>query len=139
SEEEQSPAHYSLLLLNTRLISRLASSQDSSLLLLQLHFAKMSKLVARIPVLAKSAVDAATPKLNTFIRYAKVELVPPTPAEFGSVAQGFGNIVKSAQTGAWKQLTVKDASRNTLVAIEVLCWFFIGECIGKGTIVGYQV
>ncbi|XP_069168072.1 ATP synthase subunit g, mitochondrial-like [Procambarus clarkii] len=99
----------------------------------------MSKLIARIPGLAKSAVDVATPKLNTFVRYARVELVPPTPAEFGSVVQGFGNIMKSAQTGAWKQLSVKDAWRNTLVTVEVLCWFFIGECIGKGTFVGYQV
>ncbi|XP_045127773.1 ATP synthase subunit g, mitochondrial-like isoform X2 [Portunus trituberculatus] len=99
----------------------------------------MSKLIARIPVLAKSAVDSATPKLNTFMRYAKVELVPPTPAEIGGVAQGFNNIMKSAQTGAWKNIAVKDAWRNVLVTTEVLCWFFIGECIGKGTFVGYQV
>lgn len=99
----------------------------------------MSKLIARIPVLAKSAVDSATPKLNTFMRYAKVELVPPTPAEVGGVAQGFNNIVKSAQTGAWRNMPVKDAWRNVLVTTEVLCWFFIGECIGKGTFVGYQV
>lgn len=33
----------------------------------------------------------------------------------------------------------QDAWRNTLVTVEVLCWFFIGECIGKGTLVGYQV
>ncbi|KAK4289749.1 hypothetical protein Pmani_022495 [Petrolisthes manimaculis] len=99
----------------------------------------MSKLVARIPVMAKAAVDSATPKLNTFERYAKVELVPPTPAEFGAVAQGFNKIVKGAQTGAWKKVTVKEAWLNTLVTVEVLCWFFIGEVIGKGTVVGYQV
>lgn len=73
------------------------------------------------------------------MRYAKVELVPPTPAEVGGVAQGFNNIVKSAQTGAWRNMPVKDAWRNVLVTTEVLCWFFIGECIGKGTFVGYQV
>ena len=54
-----------------------------------------------------AAVDSATPKLNTFMRYAKVELVPPTPAEVGGVAQGFTNIIKSAQTGAWKKMPVK--------------------------------
>lgn len=54
-----------------------------------------------------AAVDSATPKLNTFMRYAKVELVPPTPAEIGGVAQGFNNIVKSAKTGAWKNIAVK--------------------------------
>jgi F-type H+-transporting ATPase subunit g len=33
----------------------------------------------------------------------------------------------------------QEATLNTLVFTEVLCWFFIGECIGKGSIVGYQV
>merc|ERR1712168_3272 len=102
-------------------------------------YVTMSKLLARIPAMAKAAAESATPKLNTFVHYAKVELVPPTPAELGAVASGLGNIVKSAQTGAWKQLTVKEASLNTLVAIEVLCWFYIGECIGKGSLVAYQV
>nr|ACR54103.1 ATP synthase subunit g [Palaemon varians] len=99
----------------------------------------MSKLIARIPALAKAGVEAATPKLNTFVHYAKVELVPPTPGELGGVAAGLGNILKSAQSGAWKNLTVKEATLDTLVAAEVLCWFFIGECIGKGSVVGYQV
>lgn len=29
--------------------------------------------------------------------------------------------------------------RNGLVATEVLMWFYIGEIIGKGSIVGYDV
>lgn len=33
----------------------------------------------------------------------------------------------------------QDALRNGLVATEVLMWFYIGECIGKGSIVGYDV
>merc|ERR1711915_1113058 len=106
---------------------------------LLLHNETMSKLIARIPALAKAGVEAATPKLNTFVHYAKVELVPPSPGELGAATAGLANIVKSAQSGAWKNLTVKQATLNTLVAVEVLCWFFIGECIGKGTIVGYQV
>ena len=34
---------------------------------------------------------------------------------------------------------MKDAAINTAVGLEVFCWFFIGECIGKGSLVGYQV
>jgi len=34
---------------------------------------------------------------------------------------------------------VKEAAINTVVGLEVFCWFFIGECIGKGSLVGYQV
>lgn len=52
-------------------------------------------------------MESATPKFNTFLRYARVELVPPTPAEIGGVTQGFNNIVKSAKTGAWKNMPVK--------------------------------
>ena len=37
------------------------------------------------------------------------------------------------------QATVKEATVNTIVVAEIACWFFIGECIGKGSLVGYQV
>merc|ERR1711875_169772 len=100
---------------------------------------KMAKLVAKIPVMLKGAMDAATPRLATFSKYAAVELTPPSPAELGGVVSGIGNIVKSAQSGAWKNLTTKEAAANTLVAIEVVCWFYIGECIGKRALVGYHV
>lgn len=33
----------------------------------------------------------------------------------------------------------QDALRNGLVTTEVLMWFYIGECIGKGGIIGYNV
>ena len=33
----------------------------------------------------------------------------------------------------------QEAFINTVVAVEVGCWFFVGECIGKGTLIGYQV
>merc|ERR1712228_978660 len=98
---------------------------------LLLHNETMSKLIARIPALAKAGVEAATPKLNTFVHYAKVELVPPSPGELGGVASGIGKILKSAQSGAWKKLTVKEATVNTLVAVEVMCWFFIVNASAK--------
>ena len=34
---------------------------------------------------------------------------------------------------------VNQAVVNTVVGLEVMCWFFIGECIGKGSLAGYQV
>ena len=39
--------------------------------------ATANAIVKKIPVL----VEMAKPKLNTFLKYAKVELVPPIPAE----------------------------------------------------------
>ena len=34
---------------------------------------------------------------------------------------------------------LQDAMRNGLVCTEVLMWFYIGECIGKGGLIGYAV
>ncbi|XP_040827934.1 ATP synthase subunit g, mitochondrial-like [Ochotona curzoniae] len=79
------------------------------------------------------------PRLATFWHYAKVELVSPTPAEILTAIQSLKKIIHSAQTGSFKQLTVKEAMLNGLVATEVWMWFYIGEIIGKRGIVGYNV
>lgn len=84
-------------------------------------------------------MTAAQPKLNTFIKYAKVELTPPTPADIPQIRAGIGKLIAGARSGRWKELTVKEAWLNTLVSVEVLCWFYVGECIGKFHIVGYNV
>lgn len=52
---------------------------------------------------------------------------------------GLGKLISGAKSGAWKNTTVRDAWLNTLVTIEVLCWFYVGECIGKRSYVGYDV
>ena len=45
--------------------------------------------------------------MATFVKYGKVELTPPSPAEIpAAVAQATG-LVKSAMTFKWTQLTVK--------------------------------
>ncbi len=45
--------------------------------------------------------------MSRFWYFARVELRPPSPSEFGQVQEGIQQIVKSASTGAWRQLTVK--------------------------------
>nr|XP_002736779.1 PREDICTED: ATP synthase subunit g, mitochondrial-like [Saccoglossus kowalevskii] len=79
------------------------------------------------------------PRLSKFWYYAKVELIPPTPAEFPKISKGISDIVASAKTGKWKQLTVREAWLNTLVAVEVCFWFFIGEQIGRRSLIGYNI
>ena len=77
--------------------------------------------------------------MATFWYYAKVELVPPTPAEIPTAIQSLTKIINSAKTGSFKQLTVKEALLNGLVATEVWMWFYVGEIIGKRGIMGYDV
>jgi len=99
----------------------------------------MAQLVKKLPGLASLAMEVAKPKLNTFVRYAKVELVPPTPAEIPKAISELSVKVANLQKQTFRDWTVKEATINTVIGLEVLCWFFIGECIGKGTLIGYQV
>lgn len=40
-------------------------------------------------------------------------------------------MIQSAKSGSFRQLTVKGAMMNILVDTEVQMWFYIGERIGK--------
>lgn len=66
------------------------------------------------------------------IKIARVELTPPSPLALRTA-------IKEFKAPKWQELTVRDAWLTSLVTIEVVCWFFVGECLGKGTVVGYQV
>ncbi|XP_070621902.1 ATP synthase subunit g, mitochondrial [Erythrolamprus reginae] len=94
---------------------------------------------ARAPQLLSAAAAYSRPRLDTFLYYAKVELVPPTPAEIPKAIESLKTLLKSYRTGRFAQLTVKEALRNGLVATEVLMWFYIGEIIGKRGLIGYNV
>lgn len=69
-------------------------------------------------------------------RVFMMELGPPTPME---LPRAFKDGIRLFTKGNWKNVTVREAWLNTLLTTEVLCWFFVGEVIGKGTLIGYQV
>ena len=96
-------------------------------------------LAEKAPVLVNAAVTYLKPWLATFWHYAKVELIPPTPAEIPTAIQSLKKTVNSAQTGSFKQLTVKEAVLNGLVATEAWMWSYISKIVSKRGIIGYNV
>lgn len=99
----------------------------------------ISQFAAKAPVMLKGIADASKPCFAVFMKYAKVELVPPSPTEIPQVMEGFRKLVGNVRSGAWKHATVRTAWLNTLVGMEITFWFFVGECIGKRKIIGYDV
>ena len=83
--------------------------------------------------------EKGVPALKTFVKYARVELIPPRWSELSQVRQGFGDLLTAVRTQKWREVTVKEATVNTLITIEVICWFFVGEIIGKGGVIGYYI
>lgn len=91
------------------------------------------------PPLCAALLAQGRPKFQTFLKYAAVELTPPKPSDIPAIRQGLGRLISGAKNGTWKNLTVRDAWLNTLVGAEVFFWFYVGECIGKRHLVGYDV
>ena len=85
------------------------------------------------------ALNYMKPFVARHVKYAKVELMPPGP---GDIAAGLGGIManagKLAGGKAVLNMTVKDAVVASLVGAEIACWFFVGEIIGKGGLIGYD-
>ncbi|XP_038634740.1 ATP synthase subunit g, mitochondrial, partial [Scyliorhinus canicula] len=86
-----------------------------------------------------AAVNYSKPRAATFWKYARVELTPPTPGEIPVAVESFKNLVASFKAGQYKHTTVKDALRNALVVTEIVMWFYIGEVIGRRSLIGYNV
>ncbi|KJE96426.1 ATP synthase g subunit [Capsaspora owczarzaki ATCC 30864] len=81
--------------------------------------------------------ETVAPHVKTFAKNAKAELLPPLPAEFGEVSRDASKVIHSAQKLSFLNLPIKEAVQKTLVGVEIACWFFVGEIIARGSLVGY--
>jgi len=99
----------------------------------------MAGMVQKVMPFINTAKEVARPRLAIFLRYAKVELAPPSPGELPVAIADLSTKVANLQKQAFRDWTVRQTAVNVVVGVEVACWFFIGECIGKGGLVGYDV
>lgn len=67
------------------------------------------------------------------------KLGPPTPAELGPAQAGIGNFISSFQTGAWRKVTIGQAGELLARGVEIAGFFYVGEMIGRGSLIGYKV
>jgi len=98
-----------------------------------------TKLVSKSATTSLSVARAAQPHLLTFWGHARVELGPPGLSQWPQIKQGLFRLWNSTLTGQFLDVSMKEATKNSLVAVEVACWFFVGEMIGRRSIIGYKV
>lgn len=67
----------------------------------------MVKYLLHVIFVVAVTQERAKPGLQTFLKYARVELQPPRFSELSQVRKGFGDLVTAARTQKWRTLTVK--------------------------------
>ncbi|EDQ92782.1 uncharacterized protein MONBRDRAFT_30748 [Monosiga brevicollis MX1] len=100
---------------------------------------KIPQVINMAQVAGRDLVVAAKPVVSRFAALASKELAPPSPAQWPQIKKGLTGLAKDAQSLKFMNLTVKEAASGALVGVEVAMWFFFGEIIGKGSIIGYDV
>merc|ERR1712179_692139 len=65
---------------------------------------KLTGFATRAPVILNNGLTWYKPKFNIFMKYARVELRPPSGSDFGEVGKGIKQIPHSYKSGAYKEL-----------------------------------
>lgn len=98
----------------------------------------MSAILKSAANFSQTCVKTGGPKLAKFWRYARVELKPPMPGEIPQIGADFRKLMQAAKKQHWRDLTIAQCLVSTGVAVEVACWFFFGEIIGRRSVIGYS-
>ncbi|KAI6661544.1 ATP synthase g subunit [Oopsacas minuta] len=102
--------------------------------------ARLGKKTVNLSVsLVQRSIAVSRPKLSIFLGHARKELLPPTPSELGVAMEQAGKVYSNFTSLKFLNLTMKEGAKNVLVGVEICCWFFVGEIIGRGSIVGYKL
>uniref|UniRef100_A0A914IC97 ATP synthase subunit g, mitochondrial n=1 Tax=Globodera rostochiensis TaxID=31243 RepID=A0A914IC97_GLORO len=67
------------------------------------------------------------------------ELAPPTPKDWPQIKADFSKLDNLMKMQSYKALKLKEFLAYSAVFVEVICWFFVGEIIGRGSLTGYII
>ncbi|KAL3982222.1 Mitochondrial ATP synthase g subunit family protein [Acanthocheilonema viteae] len=67
------------------------------------------------------------------------ELKPPTREDWPTIKKDFKQMMDIIASRSYTQWTVMDTLVRTCIAVEIICWFFVGEAIGRRSFAGYIV
>ncbi|TPP64976.1 ATP synthase subunit g [Fasciola gigantica] len=98
----------------------------------------MERLVNASSKVISVLLTKGKPAISKFITYAKVEMRPPSVADLTPALAEANRLIAAAKAGKWKNVTTKEGLLNAVVTMEVLAWFFVGEIIGRRSIIGYS-
>ncbi|KAJ3339999.1 hypothetical protein HDU93_007548 [Gonapodya sp. JEL0774] len=80
------------------------------------------------------------------ISWATVKLVAsnnqmgiPNPAEFGKALSGVTGFFNAFKNGTWRYVTVRDATSLAARGVEIAGFFYVGEMIGRRSLIGYNI
>eukprot|EP01134_Creolimax_fragrantissima_P001620 CFRG1620T1 len=68
----------------------------------------------------------------------KTELGPPALDSWPQAKKAALQLVESAKKREFMNVSVEKATSNTLLVAEIACWFFVGEIIGRRSLIGYN-
>lgn len=116
------------------------SENDGLVLKLQSEVLKLFKRKnVKCSVSISGLGKKAQPHATKFWNNAKVEMLPPKMSDWPAIKKSFIGLKNAAVSGKFLDVTVKEACVNTLVAAEIAFWFYVGEIIGRRSLIGYNV
>lgn len=79
------------------------------------------------------------PHWQRFWVHARTELAPPSPSQWSAARKEAERAIEMVRTGQMASMSLAEAGAVAAVAVEVACWFYLGEIIGRRSIIGYNV
>lgn len=75
--------------------------------------------------------------LKLVAQHQKISI--PTPGHFAEAQGALGSFFSATQNGAWKAITLAQVGRGLLETVKIGGFFYVGEMIGRRSLVGYDI